>query len=101
MDLTFSITPTALLNQLGWKFKKRGQWLTVKECPVCGGGESKDKDTFAIHEKDGNFFCLRGKCGIRGGFWKFLEACELDPKDYINKDGKFKRTKKKKYIYGK
>lgn len=96
--MRFTITPAELLAELGWANKKRGNWLTMKKCPFCGGGEGGDAFTFAVHGTDGNFFCHRSKCGMRGSFWGLLETVGRNPREYFEKDGTKAKTKKK-FIY--
>ncbi len=93
--MSFNITPNQFAAEIGWKTQKRGNWLTLKKCPFCGGGESEDVFTFAIHALDGNYFCHRSKCGEKGNFWKLIETTGRNPRDYWEKE-----NKKKKFIYG-
>lgn len=46
-------------------FAKGGE-LHFKYCPYCGGGKSKDKNTFSISLANGAFNCKRGSCGRKG-----------------------------------
>ena len=39
--------------------------LVFHKCPYCGG-DSKDKDKFAINLRTGQFNCFRASCGARG-----------------------------------
>jgi hypothetical protein len=98
---TFRITPAEFLRELGWEFKKRDVWLTVKICPFCDGGASRDLNSFSVHETDGNYFCHRQKCSVGGSFWKLVESQGRNPREYLGerKDG-FVKRRKKKFIYG-
>lgn len=49
--------------------KENGEELEFKYCPYCHGGEHRDKKTFSINLKDGQFKCLRGKCGKSGNIF--------------------------------
>jgi hypothetical protein len=95
--MNFQIKPSEFLSEIGWKFQLRGNWLCLKKCPFCGGGQNADPFTFAVHAIDGNYFCHRAKCGAKGSFWGLIESQDRDPKDYL---GERETTKKKRYIYG-
>lgn len=44
-----------------------GDELRFKQyCPYCNGGNKRDKDTFSISLKTGQFKCLRESCGVTG-----------------------------------
>lgn len=101
-ELHFSITPAVFLREIGWRFKPRGDWLSLKYCPFCDGGSSGDAFTFAVHAEDGNYFCHRAKCGEKGSFWNLIKSQGRNPRDYLSDDvRKPNRKKKKKFIYGK
>lgn len=89
------MTPQEFLQDTGWKFVRRGAWLVVKVCPFCSGGHSGDTMTFVVHERDGNFSCLRSKCGASGTFWKLIASTGKNPRDYIEA-----KPKKKRFMYG-
>jgi hypothetical protein len=97
-DFNWTTTPAEFLREIGAVFKKRGKWLQISSCPFCGGGGSSDKYSLNVHETDGNFFCHRSKCGMRGSFWKFIELNNRDPKDYLSER---RKSTKKRYIFGK
>ncbi|MBO5484288.1 MAG: AAA family ATPase [Lachnospiraceae bacterium] len=47
--------------------KSRGEELQFYHCPYCNGGKSgKDKGTFSINLRSGQFKCLRASCAISG-----------------------------------
>lgn len=48
--------------------RTKGNELFFKYCPYCGGGHSKDKDTFSINLETGAFKCFRSSCGKQGHF---------------------------------
>ena len=50
----------------GAKTKIKGNELHLMYCPYCHGGTSKDKYTFSINLKTGQFKCLRDSCGVTG-----------------------------------
>lgn len=97
--MEFNIKPAEFLQEIGWQFKARGEWLSLKLCPFCSGGNSCDVFTFAVHATDGNFFCHRSKCSISGNFWKLIELNQRNPRAYIGE--KTFKKRKKKFIYGK
>jgi archaellum biogenesis ATPase FlaH len=47
--------------------KQRGDELQFIHCPYCRGGSGgKDKGTFSVNLKTGQFKCLRASCGVTG-----------------------------------
>ena len=46
--------------------RTHGDELYFQYCPYCKGGNSKDRDTFSINLKTGQFKCLRSSCGAKG-----------------------------------
>lgn len=58
-----------------------GSELIPEYCPVCHGGERRDRYTFALNIDDGVYVCKRGSCGVRGRFEelarRFGERAEL------------------------
>lgn len=98
--MSWNIRPAEFMRVLGWTPKTRGQWLTIKRCPFCGGGSHQDPYTFAVHSTDGNFFCLRSTCGERGNFWKLIESAGRDPREYWVKEKTQTTTKTKRWRYG-
>ena len=52
---------------VGIRTKTYGDELNFTRCPYCkGGNKGKDKDTFSINLKTGQFKCLRASCGVSG-----------------------------------
>ena len=51
-------------REQGIRFTTKGEELILEECPYCHS--RKDKRTFAINLKTGQFQCLRASCGARG-----------------------------------
>lgn len=101
-EITFSLSPAEFLRQIGWQFKPRGKWLSLKICPFCDGGRSGDQNTFIVHAADGNFSCSRSKCGTSGNFWKLIESQGMNPRDFLADGAKPKKSKqRKKFVYGK
>lgn len=54
-------------------FTVRGDELIPEHCPICHGGESGDKYTFALNLTEGVYVCKRGSCGVRGRFEELAE----------------------------
>ena len=48
-------------------FRVKNEQVIAEYCPFCGGN-SKDKETFAIGLNNGAWQCLRGSCGKKGSF---------------------------------
>lgn len=51
-------------RHIGIKSKRRGEQLELMYCPYCRS--SRDKYTFGINLKTGQFECKRASCGIKG-----------------------------------
>lgn len=101
-NIEFQISPADFLKEIGWQFKRRKDWLTLKICPFCDGGRSGDQNTFIVHVDGGNYSCSRSKCGASGSFWKLIESQGMNPREFLADGAKSKKFKKrKKFIYGK
>jgi hypothetical protein len=46
----------------------RGDELIPDYCPICHGGDNRDRYTFALNLTEGIYVCKRGSCGARGRF---------------------------------
>lgn len=46
----------------------RDDELIPELCPICNGGDSGDKHTFALNLTEGVYVCKRGSCGVRGRY---------------------------------
>lgn len=53
-------------NAVGQKSRRRGDEMIFAYCPYCEGGANRDRDTFSINMKTGQFECKRSSCGARG-----------------------------------
>lgn len=54
-------------RHVGLQTKNKGDELMFNICPYCNGGANrKDKGTFSINLKTGQFKCLRASCGVAG-----------------------------------
>jgi len=49
-------------------YKTEGDEIIPRYCPFCGGGEHRDRDTFALNYRNHTYNCKRGKCQERGHF---------------------------------
>ena len=72
--------------------KKAGSQLVFTICPYCGGGNHKDKHTFAIDLKTGQFNCRRGSCSAKGNMITLAKDFQdfdlgTDVQRYYNIDG--------------
>lgn len=65
-----------ILDSVGAEYHIHGTELDVTECPICHGGQSRDKHTFSINTETGLCNCLRGSCGFKGNLIQL--ARELD-----------------------
>ena len=57
---------------VGARTKTVGNNLQFKYCPYCNGGRRRDKATFAISLKTGQFKCQRGSCGVKGNLFSLV-----------------------------
>lgn len=100
--LKYTITPERLLDEQGYKYSVKGNWLSVKYCPFCDGGRTRQQYTFGVHRFDYNYNCLRTTCGNASNFWHLLIHFGYDPKQYVEKSSNSygsQRKKKSGYIY--
>lgn len=98
--LNYSITPKQLLTDHDIFFRKKGDWLSIKVCPRCKGGESQDVYTFAVHEERGSFGCLRSSCDAKGNYWELFILLGLNPRNFYNKPESTTKKKKTRFMYG-
>ena len=54
-------------------YKVKGNEITPELCPICHGGDHKDKYSFALNDENGTFNCKRGSCGKQGNFWQLCK----------------------------
>jgi len=99
MSIEWNIKPEQFLREQGLRTQKSGNWLRLKHCPFCDGGHHRDILSFAIHSVDGNYTCLRTKCGEKGNFWNLILHFGKNPKDYVERFSKKGKKKKKKFVY--
>ena len=65
----------------------KGNEIIPRYCPICHGGEHKDRNTFALNIDNKTYNCKRGKCGARGHFTQLckhfgIEIYDTVPKKY-------------------
>lgn len=54
-------------QEIGGKSRQKGDELQFEQCPYCFGGKNrKDRGTFSINLRTGQFKCLRESCGAHG-----------------------------------
>lgn len=53
-------------REQGIQTYQRGDELHFRVCPYCHGNSGKDKKTFSINLKTGQYQCMRASCGARG-----------------------------------
>ena len=56
----------AFANSQGIRAKKVGEECAFLYCPYCRGGASKDKWTFYVNTKTGQYECKRSSCRVKG-----------------------------------
>lgn len=82
--------------------KLKGNNLIFSRCPYCNS--NKDKETFAIDMRTGQFNCLRASCGVKGNMLTlskdFNFSISEDVDRYLNRNysnNRFKTWKKVEY----
>lgn len=53
-------------QEQGIRTFQRGDELHFRVCPYCHGNSGKDKKTFSINLKTGQYQCMRASCGAKG-----------------------------------
>ena len=53
-------------NSQGIRAKRIGDECAFLYCPYCRGGSSRDKWTFYVNTKTGQYECKRSSCGVKG-----------------------------------
>lgn len=102
-QFNYTINPQSLLDLKNLRTKKSGKVIGIEYCPNCGGGNSRQIYTAAVHLIDGNFWCMRTKCSWKGNFWQLLEYFNLNPYEYIDRH-EYKKSsptarRKSNYVY--
>lgn len=66
---------------VGARTRENRDELLFERCPVCGGGDHKDKWTFSLNTVSGACCCQREKCSWKGHFVQLCRRCGY-PLDY-------------------
>lgn len=90
------MNPIEFADKYLYPYKTMGQEIKAKRCPICHGGEHRDKDTFAINVENMTFNCKRGSCGVKGHFNQLLK--EFDEEQF-NQDYRLFSFERKKKEY--
>jgi twinkle protein len=81
--MTTQLDAESYLDRKGIRYKRhenaKGLQLVVDRCPICQGGESGDRDTFAVHAETGAANCKRGNCGWQGSFTELQRELGDEP----------------------
>lgn len=86
-------------REIGAATNTRGNELTFRKCPYCGGDSAHDQNKFSINLKNGQFNCFRASCGVRGNMitlakdFNFSLGNEVD--EYYRPQRHYKRILKK------
>jgi twinkle protein len=67
------MNPIEFSERYLYPYKTNGQEISAMYCPVCHGGEHRDRYTFALNVEKMTFNCKRGSCGIKGTFNQLLK----------------------------
>ena len=88
-------------RETGASSQRKGDELQFKLCPYClgGTGSKKDKGTFSINLKSGQFKCLRSSCNAHGNMITLSKDFKFSLGDYVDEylygNKKFKQIHKK------
>lgn len=88
------MNPLDFADKYLYPYKISGQEIKAKFCPICHGGQGRDKDTFAINVENMTFNCKRGSCGVKGHFNQLLK--EFDEEQFNQEYRLFAFERKKK-----
>lgn len=87
-------------REIGVTAKRIGDELKLVRCPYClGGSNGKDKGTFSINLRTGQFKCLRASCDAHGNMitlakdFNFSLGTEVD--EYYNSQKRFRNIHRK------
>lgn len=94
----------SLADSQGWEYSiSRTGELIPSTCPVCDGGDSRDRRTFAINLISGLSCCKRGSCGWEGNFNSLQRKLGIPDDGIVKVENKFtksalKELKRKEYV---
>ena len=87
------------VREIGGSGKRNGDELQFKLCPYCLGGNKKDRGTFSINLKSGQFKCLRASCNAHGNMITLSKDFNFSLGNYVDEylygNRKFKQIHKK------
>lgn len=85
---------------VGGNPKSKGNELQFQLCPYCHGGKSRDKNTFSINLKNGQFVCQRSSCGTKGNMITLAKDFDFELTEQVSRyynvrnfNGQFKKFK--------
>lgn len=80
-----------------YPYKLKGDEILPMYCPECGGGNHRDKYTFALNTSKHTYNCMRGSCGAKGTFSELAKE-KGERADYMRefRERNFERTVVKK-----
>ncbi|WP_368234368.1 DnaB-like helicase C-terminal domain-containing protein [Anaerotruncus rubiinfantis] len=55
-------------------YKTKGDEIIPQYCPICHGGDHRDKETFALNYREHIYNCRRGSCDAHGYFTQLCKA---------------------------
>ena len=71
------------------RYKIKGDEITPKYCPVCGGGNNNDEYTFGLNFKKHVYNCHRGSCTAgKGTFKQLCDRFGVEADYYTERHGK-------------
>jgi len=77
------------------EYKLKGDEIIPKYCPLCGGGQHRDQDTFALNIETGAFNCMRGSCNQSGGLYQLEQHFGIT----TEKESYFREYRKPKKVF--
>lgn len=73
------LTPMDFARQFLQPYSVKGSEIIPAHCPICHGGKSRDKYTFALNYENKTFNCKRGSCGQQGHFTELCSMFGVEP----------------------
>lgn len=85
-------------QEQGIQTYQRGDELHFRVCPYCHGNAGKDKKTFSINLKTGQYQCMRASCGAKGNMLTlardFNFSLGRDVDEYYSHKDRYKNMRK-------
>lgn len=76
---------TRFMREIGASGSRKGDELQFKLCPYCLGGKGgKDRGTFSINMKNGQFKCLRSSCNAHGNMITLAKDFNFSLGNYVD-----------------